>query len=65
MTFDGSKIDNERFKTLTHQLPLMIQDSGEIGIMEFDIFTLDISVITSLSDKLIHADDPWYINQLV
>lgn len=46
------------------QLPLMIKDSGEIGTMEFNIFRFNIQKIESLEQKLINADDPWYVNQL-
>lgn len=62
--FDGRKINSQIFETLK-KLPLLIQDSGEIGLMEFDIFTLDIKKIERLENKLIHADDPWYLNKLI
>jgi hypothetical protein len=42
----------------------MIKDSGEIGLMEFDIFKLELSAITSYTNKLINADEQWYIDQL-
>jgi glycosyltransferase involved in cell wall biosynthesis len=62
--FDGSQF-NQNHMNLIKQLPLMIQDSGEIGIMEFDIFKFDIRRINSIEGRLINADNPWYINQLL
>jgi GT2 family glycosyltransferase len=62
--FDGNQVEPNHVNIIK-QLPRMIQDSGEVGIMEFDIFTLDIRRIMSMEKKLIHADEPWYINQLI
>lgn len=62
--FDGSKFTQESFNILK-QLPIMVQDSGEVGVMEYDIFTLDIRVIKPLEKELVHADNPWYVNQLL
>jgi glycosyltransferase involved in cell wall biosynthesis len=62
--FDARKFGNDQFNVLK-MLPLMIQDSGEYGMMEFDIFTLKIVCINDLKDKLIHADDLWYVRQLI
>jgi len=62
--FDGSNFTQQHLDILK-QLPLMIQDSGEQGsIMEFDIFNLDIQFINPIQDRLIHADNPWYVEQL-
>lgn len=61
--FDASQLRNDHLN-LIKQLPLMIKDSGEVGIMEFDIFRLDIRKMEEIQNKLIHADDPWYVNQL-
>ena len=39
--FDASKLTNENFQLL-QKLPLIIEDTGETGKFELDIFTLDI-----------------------
>ena len=62
--FDGTKFVQQHLETLK-QLPLMIKDSGELGIMEFDIFTLDIRKLDQLESHLVNADDPWYVSQLL
>lgn len=61
--FDGSQFTQQHMEVIK-QLPLMIQDSGEREIMEFDIFQLDIQNINPIQDRLIHADNPWYVEQL-
>jgi len=64
VTFDGKQFTQQHMEVIK-QLPLMIQDSGEQGsIMEFDIFTLDIRFINPIQNRLINADDPWYVEQL-
>jgi glycosyltransferase involved in cell wall biosynthesis len=64
ISFDGRQFTQQHMEILK-QLPLMIQDSGEQGsVMAFDIFNLDIRFINPLQDKLVHADDPWYVAQL-
>jgi glycosyltransferase involved in cell wall biosynthesis len=62
--FDGTKFAQPQMEVIK-QLPLMIQDSGEQNtIMTFDIFTIDIRLINPIQDRLVHADNPWYVNQL-
>jgi len=62
--FDGTKFAQPQMEVIK-QLPLMIQDSGEQDtIMTFDIFTIDIRLINPIQDRLIHADDSWYVGQL-
>lgn len=62
--FDGRKITNQNFEELK-KLPLLIQDSGEVGQMEYDIFTLDIKRMEQLESRLTDADDPWYLSRLL
>jgi len=62
--FDGANFE-QRHVEFIKQIPLMIHDSGEIGIMEYDIFNFTIDRINSIEGRLINADNPWYINQLV
>jgi hypothetical protein len=61
--FDGKEFANHHVNFIK-QLPLMISDSGEIGIMEYDIFRFTINQLSSLENRLVHADNPWYINNL-
>jgi len=62
--FDGTKFGQPQMNIIK-QLPLMIQDSGEQNtIMSFDIFTIDIRLINPIQDRLVHADDSWYVGQL-
>jgi len=42
----------------------IIEDSGEIGQFEYDIFNITINSIESYENKLIDADDSWYLNKL-
>ena len=51
--FDGAKLTNENFQLLT-QLPQIIQQSGELGQFELDIFTITIKDLTEYQNDLIH-----------
>jgi glycosyltransferase involved in cell wall biosynthesis len=53
--FDGSKLTNENFKFLI-ALPDIIQDSGELGEMELDIFKIIISSLKTYEKELIKCD---------
>jgi len=50
--FDCSKLNNENFQILVN-LSKMLQDSGQIGEMEFDIFKFYIQSLKTYEDKLI------------
>jgi hypothetical protein len=63
VSFDGRRFGNNHFNFIK-QLPLIIQDSAEVGEMEYDIFKLIINKISPLQDNLINCDNPWYISQL-
>lgn len=52
VSFDGSQLTNERAQFL-FQLPEIITDSGQIGKMEYDIFTLDIRSLETYEHNLI------------
>jgi hypothetical protein len=43
----------------------VIQDSGEIGQFEYDIFKFTIKSMESYENKLTNADDTWYLNKLL
>jgi glycosyltransferase involved in cell wall biosynthesis len=62
--FDATHF-NQSQMNIIKQFPPLIKDSGEIGIMEYDIFTFDIRNINQIEKKLIHADSPWYVNQII
>jgi glycosyltransferase involved in cell wall biosynthesis len=62
--FDARNLHQEHLEIIK-QLPLMIKDSGESGIMEFDIFKLDIALINEIQSRFIDADNPWYVKQLI
>lgn len=64
VSFNGMKFNQQGFDILK-QLPQMIKESGEIGMMEYDIFQLDIKNLNTTEKNLIHADNTWYVNQLV
>jgi len=46
-------------------LQLMLEDSGSEGIMEFDIFKLNVKELNNYSSNLINIDDGWYQNKLL
>jgi glycosyltransferase involved in cell wall biosynthesis len=50
--FDCTELNNENFQVLVN-LSKMLQDSGEVGEMEFDIFKLYINSLQTYEDKLI------------
>ena len=50
--FDASKLNNENFQVLVN-LSEMLQDSGQIGQMEYDIFKFYISSLKTYEKDLI------------
>lgn len=54
VSFDGSQMDNERVKFLM-SLPNIIEDSGEVGEMEHDIFKLNIRDMERFEHYLIDS----------
>lgn len=62
--FDARQFTNAQANIL-RQIPLMIADSGDLGIMEYDIFRFEIKALNRFEKSLIHADNPWYVNQLL
>jgi hypothetical protein len=63
--FDANNFNGNKHMEFIKQIPLIIKDSGEIGIMNCDVFTFNISKINPVEKHLIHADDPCYINKLL
>lgn len=62
--FDAQKLTNESFQFIT-KLPKVLADSGEIGVMEYDIFTIIIKHLTEYEHRLVDTNDPYYTNQLI
>jgi glycosyltransferase involved in cell wall biosynthesis len=62
ISVDGSQLTNERLKTLC-TLPKMIEDSGEEGIMEFDIFTINIKRLDDKTEQLVNNESDYYLFQ--
>ena len=58
--FDCGKLNNENFQVLVN-LSKMLQDSGEVGEMEFDIFKLYINSLQTYEDKLIVCKSNLYL----
>lgn len=54
VSFDASKLTNDNFQILI-QLPDIIQDSGEVGSFELDIFKINIKHLTQYQHSLINA----------
>lgn len=50
--FDCNKITNTNIQFLFN-LPLILQESGDIGVMEWDIFRIEINNLTTLENGLI------------
>ena len=52
--FNANNLTQDKFEILT-QLPNIIQESGEIGAFELDIFTVEIKAMTQNQQSLINA----------
>ena len=46
-------------------LQLMLEDSGVIGSVEFDIFKLKVNNLKDYGRGLIDINDKWYLEKLV
>jgi len=64
ITFDVSQMTGERLSAMT-LLSKMIEDSGEVGEMEYDIFKIKINRLEDKTPQLINNDSEYYRNQLV
>lgn len=62
--FDAINFKQEHVK-LIEDMMFIIEDSGEVGEFEYDIFKFTIKSMKSYEKNLIHADDPWYLNKLI
>jgi glycosyltransferase involved in cell wall biosynthesis len=62
--FDASKLTQQSFN-LIQQLSEIIQQSGEVGEFELDIFKIKIRALNTYEQKLITRSDSYYTNQLL
>ena len=54
--FDGNQMTEARFNVLTQIIPLMINDSGEVGLMEYDIFEININSLKTYEKELVKCE---------
>jgi len=45
-------------------LQLMLEDSGQVGEFEYEIFKLKINKLSDYNKNLINIKDNWYSNKL-
>ena len=62
--FDASKINQQSFG-LIQQLPEILEESGEVGEFELDIFRIKIRALNTYEQNLITNSDSYYTNQLL
>jgi glycosyltransferase involved in cell wall biosynthesis len=62
--FDALKLTNNSFQ-LFNILPDMLQDSGRVGSMTYDIFKFTINKLHDYKNNLIHINNDWYKNKLL
>jgi glycosyltransferase involved in cell wall biosynthesis len=62
--FDASKLTTQNFEFF-NMLQLMLEDSGVIGSVEFDIFKLKVNNLKDYGRGLIDINDKWYLEKLV
>ena len=46
-------------------LQLILEDSGQLGESEYDIFKLKIKNLQDYSKSLIDINDKWYVSKLL
>jgi hypothetical protein len=61
--FDATKLTNQSFEFF-NMLQLMLEDSGQIGESEYDIFKLKLNKLSDYNEKLVNIKDNWYQNKL-
>jgi hypothetical protein len=64
VSFDANKLTNQSFEFF-NMIQMMLEDSGQVGELEYDIFKLKINKLESYSKNLIDIKDKWYQNKLV
>jgi len=62
--FDATKISNNSFEFF-NMIQLMLEDSGQLGTLEYDIFKLRINKLNTYSKQLIEIKNEWYNKKLL
>ena len=62
--FDATKISSDSFEFF-NMIQLMLEDSGQVGTLEYDIFKLSINKLNTYSKQLIEIKDEWYNKKLL
>jgi hypothetical protein len=63
--FDASQlVTDERFKFITSILKILT-NSGEVGVMEYDIFKIEIKSMESYEKELVDNNSSYYTKQLL
>lgn len=61
--FDGAKLTNENAKFII-DLSQIISQSHEVGLFEYDIYTIEIKKLNSYENNLINLNDDYYQTKL-
>jgi glycosyltransferase involved in cell wall biosynthesis len=64
VTFDGNKVTNQSFEFF-NMLQMMLEDSGTVGELEYDIFKLKINRLVDYKQSLINVNDDDYKKRLL
>jgi hypothetical protein len=64
LEFDANYLSNQTFEFF-NLLSTMLDDSGEVGQMEYDIFNIHIKSLNDYSSHLIDIDNKWYREKLI
>lgn len=64
VTFDGNKMTNQSFEFF-NMLQMMLEDSGAVGELEYDIFKLKINRLVDYKQNLVNVNDDTYKARLL
>ena len=62
--FDAVKLNNQSFEFF-NMIQLMLEDSGVVGELEYDIFKVKINNLNNYNKNLINLNEGWYKNKLI
>jgi len=62
--FDATKLTNQSFEFF-NVIQLMLEDSGQIGVMEYDIFKIKVNKLVDYKNNLIDTNNDWYKKKLL
>ena len=57
--FDANKVNNQSFEFF-NMLQMMLEDSGQEGTLEYDIFKIKVNKLVDYGANLIEIKNPWY-----